>query len=91
MSTEVKEVVAADTCCASCGKAGIDDVKLKDCDAGCKLVKYCSVVCKRNHRARHMIACKERAAELRDKIYLRSQMKATGESAQFVFCRCQLK
>ena len=88
MRTEAEEV---DTCCASCGIAAIDDVKLKDCDAGCKLVKYCSVVCKRNHRARHMIACKERAAELRDKIYLRSPVKAIWASALFVFCRCQLK
>ena len=26
-------------CCASCGIAGDDDIKLKDCD-GCDLVKY---------------------------------------------------
>jgi tetratricopeptide (TPR) repeat protein len=56
---EVEEV------CASCGISGGDDVKLKLCTA-CKLVKYCSVNCQRNHRPQHKKACKNRAAELRD-------------------------
>ena len=34
---------AADEACANCGKAAVDDVKLKKC--ACKLVKYCSVEC----------------------------------------------
>ena len=35
-----EENEAVDTsCCASCGIAEIDDIKLKDCD-GCDLVKY---------------------------------------------------
>ena len=53
------------TCCACCGKAEVDDVKLKICTA-CKLVKYCSVECQKNHRPQHKKACKKRAAELRD-------------------------
>ncbi len=52
-------------CCANCGKAGVDDIKLKNCTA-CKLVKYCSVECQKNHRPQHKKACKKRAAEIRD-------------------------
>ena len=52
-------------CCASCGKTEVDDVKLKTCTA-CKLVRYCSVDCQRNHRSQHKRACKKRAAEIRD-------------------------
>ena len=53
--------------CASCGVAGDDGVKLKDCSA-CHLVKYCSVKCQKDHRKQHKKACKKRAAELRDEI-----------------------
>ncbi|KAK1747256.1 hypothetical protein QTG54_002600 [Skeletonema marinoi] len=54
-------------CCASCGIAGVDDVKLKKCIA-CYLVKYCSIKCQREHRSQHKKECKKRAAELRDEI-----------------------
>ena len=55
----------ADEMCASCGIAGggDDNVTLKNCTA-CYLVKYCSVNCQRNDRAKHKRACKKRAAEL---------------------------
>ncbi len=52
------------SCCASCGKAEVDDVKLKKC--ACNLVKYCSVGCQKNHRPKHKKACKKRVAEIRD-------------------------
>ena len=55
----------ADEVCANCGKAAVDDITLKICTA-CKLVKYCSVECQKNHRPQHKKACKKRAAELRD-------------------------
>ena len=53
--------------CASCGIAGVDDVKLKDCSA-CHLVKYCGVNCQKDHRPKHKKECKKRAAELKDEI-----------------------
>ncbi len=53
--------------CASCGQAEIDDIKLKDCDDGCDLVKYCGDECQRNHKEQHEQECKKRKAELRDK------------------------
>ena len=51
--------------CASCGIAGGDDIKLKDCSA-CHLVQYCSVECQDDHRPQHEEECKKRAAELKD-------------------------
>ena len=52
--------------CASCGTAEIDDTKLMKC--ACKLVKYCSVKCQRDHRPQHKKECKKRVAELRDEL-----------------------
>ena len=74
-------------CCASCGIAEVDDVKLKDCD-DCDLVKYCSDKCQRDHLTEHEKACKERAAELRDEILLRRQHESTheGDCPRFVYC-----
>ncbi len=54
-------------CCASCGVAAIDDVKLMLCDSGCDLVKYCSDNCQENNREQHEEECKKRKEELRDK------------------------
>eukprot|EP00984_Skeletonema_dohrnii_P005139 scaffold1813_cov134-Skeletonema_dohrnii-CCMP3373.AAC.8 len=54
-------------CCAACGIAGVDDIKLKDCSA-CKLVRYCGVKCQREHRAQHKKECKKRMTELRDEM-----------------------
>ena len=56
-----------DTCCASCGIAEIDDIKLVPCD-DCDLVKYCSDECRENHKSEHEEYCKKRAAELRDEL-----------------------
>ncbi|KAK1733624.1 Sel1-like repeat family protein [Skeletonema marinoi] len=57
----------ADTCCASCGSAEVDDIKLKEC-ADCKSVKYCSDTCQKNHKSQHEEACKKRVVELRDEL-----------------------
>ena len=51
-------------CCASCGI--VDDIKLTACDADCKLVRYCSDKCQREHRPQHKEECKKRVAEMRD-------------------------
>lgn len=48
--------------CAACGTDGDG---LKTCTA-CKLVKYCSVTCQKNHRRKHKKDCKKRAAEIHD-------------------------
>ncbi len=63
--SEDNEEVDKSTCCASCGVAGNDDVKLKKCN-GCHLVRYCGVECQKAHRNQHKRECKKRAAELRD-------------------------
>ena len=71
--------VEADEVCTSCGITGGDDVKLKLCTA-CKLVKYCSVDCQKNHRPQHKKACKKRAAELRDdKLFTQPDESYLGE------------
>lgn len=68
MSGAEEEIVIDNvTCCASCGKAEVDDdIKLKKCT--CMLVKYCSADCQKNHRPQHREACKKRLAELREEI-----------------------
>jgi hypothetical protein len=67
MSTENETVADADEVCASCGKAAVDDVKLKDCDDGCDLVKFCSDGCQHTHREQHEEECKKRLTELRER------------------------
>ena len=54
-------------CCASCGIAEIDDIKLMPCD-DCDLVRYCSDECREVHQSEHEEACKKRAAELREEL-----------------------
>ena len=53
--------------CACCGIAGVDDIKLKDCD-DCDLVKYCSDECQKDHRPKHEEECQQRVAELEDEL-----------------------
>jgi hypothetical protein len=66
MSTE-SEAGADVICCASCGIAENDDIKLKICTS-CELVRYCSVKCQRNHFPQHEEECKKRAAEIYDEL-----------------------
>jgi tetratricopeptide (TPR) repeat protein len=61
------EAAAEEMCCANCGISAIDDVKLKDCDGGCDLVKYCSDDCQDNHREQHDEECRKRLVEIRDR------------------------
>ena len=53
--------------CASCGVTEGDGIKLKNC-AACHLVQYCGAKCQREHRSKHKLECKERAAKLRDEL-----------------------
>jgi tetratricopeptide (TPR) repeat protein len=62
MSTNLE--LEADEVCASCGMAAIDNIKLKLCDGGCDLVKYCHNDCQANHREQHEDECKKRLAEM---------------------------
>ena len=75
-----EETDAADTslscCCASCGIAEIDDIKLVPCD-GCDLVRYCSDECQGEHKSEHEEECKKRAAELRDELLLFKQPESS--------------
>jgi len=61
------ELAASEAACACCGIAAVDDIKLKVCDGGCDLVKYCSDGCQELHRPEHIGVCKKRKAELHDK------------------------
>ena len=72
------EATADMSCCANCGKAEVDDIKLKKC--ACKLVKYCSVECQKNHRPQHKKACKKRIAKIRDdKLFRQPEENDVGE------------
>eukprot|EP00985_Skeletonema_marinoi_P022910 scaffold14880_cov90-Skeletonema_marinoi.AAC.5 len=66
IATEATDV----KCCASCGIAEVDDIKLKNCD-DCDLVRYCSDKCQQDHRPDHEVMCRKRAAELRDELLFR--------------------
>ncbi len=77
--SEGERAFSSDELCASCGVAAIDDVKLRDCDGGCDLVKYCSDGCQENHRPQHEDECnkrkyerQKRLAEIRDDIQRRT-------------------
>ena len=72
MNEDNNNKVVADLCCASCGIAEIDDIKLKDCD-GCDLVKYCSDECREGHKSEHEAECKRRATDLREELLFKQQ------------------
>ncbi len=78
MSSNIDQSVI-DEVCANCGITGGDDVKLLLCTA-CKLVKYCSIDCQKNHRPQHKKACKKRAAEIRDdRLFTQPEESHLGE------------
>jgi len=66
MSSVAGETEECHLCCANCGIAGVDDVKLEECN-DCDLVKYCSDKCQENHREQHEEECNKRKALLHDK------------------------
>jgi hypothetical protein len=72
------EAAAGMMCCASCGIAEGDDIKLKKCTA-CDLVKYCSDECQQDHRPNHEEICKERAAELHEILFQQPESSSVGD------------
>ena len=64
--SSITETTEADTCCANCGAAEVDDIKLEKC-TDCDLVKYCSEWCLEQHREQHEEECKSRVKDLHDK------------------------
>jgi hypothetical protein len=62
-----KEAEVDICCCANCGVAEVDEIKLDTCCDGCDLVKYCKDKCMEEHREQHEEDCKKRKAELHDK------------------------
>ena len=66
-TNNLKSAAADIMCCACCGIAEGDDIKLKTCTA-CKSARYCSVKCQKDHRRKHKKQCRKRAAELRQDI-----------------------
>eukprot|EP00986_Skeletonema_menzelii_P010531 scaffold5150_cov133-Skeletonema_menzelii.AAC.5 len=75
MSEDNDEADVKMMCCASCGVAGGDDIKLKKCTA-CHLVKYCSDECQKEHRPQHKRECKKRAAELHDELLFKQPVSS---------------
>ncbi len=78
-----------DEVCASCGKAAVDNIKLKNCTA-CKIVKYCGVECQKNHRSQHKEACKKRAAEIRDDNCSHNPRSVVSVNVRSAVCQSQL-
>jgi tetratricopeptide (TPR) repeat protein len=85
MSSPAEEGVAAesaeaDVCCANCGIAGVDDIKLEECNYYCDLVKYCSDKCREEHREEHEEECKNRVKVLHDrKLFTQPEGTHLGE------------
>jgi tetratricopeptide (TPR) repeat protein len=77
---EQRHLSDADDVCACCGIAGVDNIKLKICDGGCDLVKYCGDDCRENHRPQHEDECKKRLAELHEKeLFTQNDISYLGE------------
>ena len=69
----------ADICCANCGIAGVDDIKLEEC-GGRQSVRYCSNKCRELHREQHEGECNNRKALLHDrKLFTQPDINHLGE------------
>ena len=85
MSSDL-EAETGDICCACCGIAEDDDIKLKECN-DCDLVRYCSDECQAKHRPHHESKCERLNSVTR--FYLGSMKVATMVTAPSAFCRFQ--
>ena len=71
------------SCCAECGKEeGDGGVSLKACKS-CMQVRYCNAACQHKNWPAHKIACKLRAAELRDEALFKDPPGQGGLSHLF--------
>eukprot|EP00986_Skeletonema_menzelii_P015812 scaffold12771_cov86-Skeletonema_menzelii.AAC.1 len=73
-----KSIEDGTSCCASCGVAEVDEIKLKECN-DCDLVRYCSDDCQIDHKPEHEEACKKRTAELRDELLFKQPGACTED------------
>ncbi len=64
VSEDDTEAGEANVCCANCGIAEVDEIKLLEDCTDCDLVKYCSDKCRQDHREEHEEECKKRKEEL---------------------------
>ncbi len=73
--------ISSDELCASCGIAAVDDIKLKMCDGGCDLVKYCSLGCQELHRPEHKNLCRKRLIQMMhdDDLFNQPDISCHGE------------
>ena len=79
----------ADEVCANCGKAAVDNIKLKKC--ACNLVKYCSVVCQKNHIGSNIKRhARKGLLNYGMIVYLHSPTRATGENVKSAACHYRL-
>ena len=78
-SAEEGDAEAVKNVCGWCGIAGVDNIKLEDCD-GCDLVKCCSDNCREEHWHWHSPECRKRSAELHDnKLFTQPDGSHLGE------------
>ncbi len=83
------EEVQSDVCCANCGVAEIDNIKLKECD-GCDLVKYCGDNCRVVHREQQRKSAKNVRLSYLTENYSDNPMVAIMGSVRSASCRCRL-
>jgi len=76
-------------CCASCGIAEVDDIKLKDCN-DCKSVRYCSDTCQREHRPNHVQDVRNGLLSYEMRFYSLSLKAVISRTVQFVVCHYRL-
>ena len=81
VSEDDTEAAEANVCCANCGIAEVDEIKLLEDCTDCDLVKYCSDKCRQDHREEHDEECKKRQSELYDKKIFTQPDSSLGSNA----------
>ena len=76
-------------CCAGCGKAEVDEIKLRKC-TDCDLVRYCSDTCHREHRPKHNEIVRNEPLNYGMKFCFGSHKAAISVTVRFVVCHYRL-